>query len=451
MSLRFRLNLLITLMFLLVLGTGAVLVIHHARRAVEEETRSTANLTLNLLEVALARGTLAANPLDALVGHLARFEETRHLHIDLLRPDGTREVGYPATSITRQTKAPGWFVRLVKPPALQMTRNIAPVDSYGLQVVIEADPADEISEAWKEARAVLGLLVAFCLLANGLIYFTLGRSLKPIDSILRALDNIERGDYKSRLPSIGLPELDVIVAKFNHMAEVLERSRAQNRVLAQKSLAIQEQERRYLAHELHDELGQSVSAIKALAVSIGQRTVDRPEIAQSTQTIVETSQRIYDVVRGMMRRLRPVILDELGLVPALQNVIDEWNDRHEETFCRLIVDGNLDLVTDEAKINVFRIVQEALTNIAKHARATEVEVSLRRTVRDIDGLRDVLDIAIADNGIGFETQRITPGLGLLGMRERTEALNGRFELQTSPGTGVRIRITLPIEGENTYV
>ena len=81
--------------------------------------------------------------------------------------------------------------------------------------------------------------------------------------------------------------------------------------------------------------------------------------------------------------------------------------------------AHLDLVTDEAKINVFRIVQEALTNIAKHARATEVEVSLRRTVRDIDGLRDVLDIAIADNGIGFETQRITPGLGLLGMRERS--------------------------------
>jgi two-component system sensor histidine kinase UhpB len=332
-----------------------------------------------------------------------------------------------------------------------MTRNIAPVDSYGLQVVIEADPADEISEAWKEARAVLGLLVAFCLLANGLIYFTLGRSLKPIDSILKALDNIERGDYKSRLPSIGLPELDVIVAKFNHMAEVLERSRAQNRVLAQKSLAIQEQERRYLAHELHDELGQSVSAIKALAVSIGQRASNQPEIAQSTRTIVETSQRIYDVVRGMMRRLRPVILDELGLVPALQNVIDEWNDRHEEAFCRLDVEGALDRLTDEAKINVFRIVQEALTNIAKHARATKVEVSLRRTVRDIDGLRDVLDIAIADNGIGFETQRITPGLGLLGMRERTEALNGRFELQTSPGTGVRIRITLPIEGENTNV
>lgn len=447
MSLRFRLNLLITLMFLLVLGTGAVLVIHHARRAVEEETRSTANLTLNLLEVALSSKSPAADPLQAIVGHLARFEETRHLHIDLLRPDGTREIGYPATSLARQTEAPDWFVRLVRPPALQLTRNIAPADSYGLQVVIEADPADEIGEAWKEARALLGLLVVFGLLAIGLVYVTLGRSLKPIDSILNALDNIERGDFQSRLPSIGLPELDVIVEKFNHMAEVLERSRAQNRVLAQKSLAIQEQERRYLAHELHDELGQSVSAIKALAVSIGQRASNQPEIAQSTRTIIDASQRIYDVVRGMMRRLRPVILDELGLVPALQNVIDEWNDRHQDAFCRFDVEGDLGDLTDEAKINTFRIVQEALTNIAKHAMATEVAISLRRAVRDLGRTREVLEISVTDNGIGFDAQRTNAGLGLLGMRERAEALNGHFEVRTSPGAGVQIRITLPMNRE----
>lgn len=451
MSLRVRLNLLITMMFLLVLSAGAMLVIHYARRAVEEETRSTANLTLNLLEVALAGRPPQVNPLEVIFEHLARFEETRHLHIDLVRPDGTREIGYPPPSTSRAAEAPDWFVRLVTPPPLRLTRNIATAESYGLQVVIEADPADEIGEAWKEARALLGLLVVFSLLANGLIFFTLGRWLKPIDSILMALDNIERGDYKSRLPSIGLPELQVIVEKFNQMAEVLERSRAQNRLLAQKSLAIQEQERRYLAHELHDELGQSVSAIKALAVSIGQRTADQPEIAQSTQTIVDTSQRIYDVVRGMMRRLRPVILDELGLVPALQNVVDEWNDRHEEAFCRLSVDGDLSGLTDEAKINVFRIVQEALTNIAKHARATQVEIVFRRAVLDMDGMRKVLELVIADNGIGFDERRTTAGLGLLGMRERTEALNGRFELQTAPGTGMRIRIVLPMEGESTDV
>ncbi|MCG3200857.1 MAG: hypothetical protein NFCOHLIN_00719 [Gammaproteobacteria bacterium] len=452
MSLRFRLNLLITIMFLLILGAGALLVIHHARGAVEEETRSTANLTLNLLEVALGRSGPEASALPAILAHLARFEETRHLHIDLLRPDGTRESGFPETSISRSPAAPGWFVQLVEPPPLKLTRNIAPTqDNYGLLVVIEADPADEITEAWSEARNMLGLLVVFCLLANCLVYVTIGRSLKPISSILMALDNIERGDYRSRLPHITLPELNVIVEKFNHMAEVLERSRAQNRALAQRSLAIQEQERRYLAHELHDELGQSISAIKALAVTIGQRAANEPEILQSTQTISNTSQRIYDVVRGMMRRLRPVILDELGLVPALQNIIDEWNDRHGEAFCRFDSEGEFSDLNDEARINVFRIVQEALTNISKHAHATDVSISLTRTTPADPTPAPWLRIAISDNGGGFDPLQTPSGLGLLGMRERAEALNGHFELTSTPGKGVTIQISLPISGESRHV
>jgi two-component system, NarL family, sensor histidine kinase UhpB len=447
MSLRFRLNLLITLMFLLILSAGALLVIQHARGAVEDETRSTANLTLNLLEVALSRGSAEASPLEAILAHLARFEETRHLHIDLLRPDGTRESGYPETAISRSVQAPNWFVQLVKPPTLRLTRNITARDSYGLQVVIEADPADEISEAWKEARAMLGLLLAFCLLSNGLIYITLGRSLSPISKILTALENIERGEYKTRMPEIDLPELNVIVEKFNHMAEVLERSREQTRLLAQKSLAIQEHERRYLAHELHDELGQSISAIKALAVTIGQRAANEPEIVQSTQTITNTSQRIYDVVRGMMRRLRPVILDELGLVPALQNVIDEWNERHGDAFCRFSSEGDFSTLGDETRINVYRIVQEALTNISKHARASEVSIAISRTVIAAPLVSPWLRIRISDNGEGFDPSHTPTGLGLLGMRERAEALNGRFELVSTPGKGVTIDISLPLEGD----
>jgi glucose-6-phosphate-specific signal transduction histidine kinase len=233
------------------------------------------------------------------------------------------------------------------------------------------------------------------------------------------------------------------------MAEVLERSRAQNQLLAQKSLAIQEQERRYLAHELHDELGQSISAIKALAVSIGQRANAQADIAASAQTITDTSQRIYDVVRGMMRRLRPVILDELGLVPALQTIIDEWNDRHAEAFCRFSTEGDLRSLGDDVQINVYRILQEALTNVGKHARASEVNIALRRTAHHGTPARDRLELQITDNGIGFDTTATKAGLGLLGMRERVEALNGCFDLQSAPQRGVTLNITVPLEGDRT--
>lgn len=444
MSLRFRLNLLITFMLLLILTAGAMVVIQQARRAVAEETNSTANLTLNLLEVALAQSRSEEDPVQAVLAQIGKFEQTRHLHIAVTGADGRPLRGYPHVEIMHQADAPDWFARLVRPPPLELRREVDRAGRPPMEILIETDPADEIREAWKEARALLGLLLAFCLLCNGLIYVTIGRSLRPISAILKALDDIEQGDYRTRLPGIGLPELDVITHKFNRMAEVLERSREQNRSLAQKSLAIQEQERRYLARELHDELGQSISAIKALAVSIGQRAQGQTNLSDSARTIAETSQHVYDVVRGMMRRLRPVVLDELGLVPSLRSVVDDWNGRHEETFCRFDAEGDFSDLSDELQINVYRIVQEALTNIARHARATDADIRLKRVPANSGARRETLELSIVDNGVGMAVDAERPGLGLLGIRERADALGGHYELHTGAGRGVTLRIALPL-------
>ncbi|MCI0591080.1 MAG: histidine kinase, partial [Gammaproteobacteria bacterium] len=316
----------------------------------------------------------------------------------------------------------------------------------------------EITEAWEEARAVLGLLLLFTILANGLVFFTIGRALQPIDAILKALDRIERGDYRSRLPSFTLPELDVISQKFNDMAEVLQQSRKDNRYLTQRSLAIQEAERRHLAHELHDELGQSISAIKAVAVSL-----NRPEKRNSAsmrdraQAIISFSSHMYDVVRNMMRRLRPVVLDELGLVAALQDTIDDWNVHHEEVFCRFETAGALHDLGEAVNISIYRIVQESLTNIAKHSKASKVDIALElvdgahgtdsKTHRDNGGSLRRVELVIQDNGQGFHLHKTRPGLGLLGMRERAEALNGEFVLESSPGAGVALQVTIPIEAK----
>ena len=436
MSLRFRLNLLITLMFVVILIAGALLVVHNARRSVAEETDATSSLTVQLLEVAFANIGPDHNPMDVVLGHLGRYGRTRHLSIDLIDEGGRRQRIAPEQGSLSDTIPPDWFVGLVRPAPQTIVREIAVPGSSRFRIVVQADPGDEIREAWKEARATLGLLVTFCLLANGLVFFTLGHWLRPIDQILRALDRIGQGDYHSRLPAIGLPELDSIAGNFNHMAEALETSREQNRQLAQKSLAIREQERRFLAHELHDELGQSVSAIKALAVSIGQRAPEQPEIAASAGTIAQTAHRIYEAVRGMMRQLRPVILDELGLVPALQNLTDEWNEHHEDSFCHFAADGDFADLGDDMRINLYRIVQEALTNAARHARASEVTVDLQRRPGRIE-------LRIADNGVGMTPAVIKPGLGLPGMRERAESMGGRLTLTSKPGYGMVIEVSVP--------
>lgn len=440
MSLRFRLNLLITMVFFAILFIGAALVIHNARKALSEETASTAKLTLQLLELAFLQ-TPAENPVlrqSALMDEIREFGKARHLHIDIVHGENINFVSADRP-LRNSPDAPNWFVKMVEPTSMVLRRSVLVPGMPSSELVIRPDPADEISEAWEEALSLLGLLVIFFVIANVLVFVIIGQSLKPIKAILKGLDDIQQGDYQSRLPSVKLPELDMITHKFNHMAGVLENSRKQNRQLTQKTQSIQEEERRFLARELHDEMGQSITAIKALAVSISQRDLDE-KTRQNASTIAEISSRIYSVVRGMMRRLHPVVLDELGLLPALNDIIDEWNTHHENTFCHFETTHDLELsdLDRDIAITIYRLVQECLTNVAKHAEASDVYIRFERSDNT------VVQLSIQDNGRGFTSAVLPPGLGLPGMRERVEALNGTFQLHSEVGKGTLIQVTLPV-------
>src|SRR5690606_6197409 len=284
----------------------------------------------------------------------------------------------------------------------------------------------------------------FSVIANGLLWFTIGRWLKPVENIVAALEGIERGDFEARLPKFALPELSSIAAKVNHLGAALERSQEENRYLANQSLAIQEAERRLLARELHDELGQSISAINAVAASMtaaGESPVRTADPAAGT--IAEISSHIYTVLRRMLHRLRPVVLDEFGLVAALNELVDGWNERHPEAFCRLETRGRLDEPGgDTVNIHLYRIVQECLTNVTRHAGASEVVVELERKTGPE---RDFLALTVRDNGRGF-AEGSRRGLGLLGMQERVDALKGSMQVTGSPGAGTTVSVSIPLEG-----
>jgi two-component system sensor histidine kinase UhpB len=314
------------------------------------------------------------------------------------------------------------------------------------EIIIRSDPSDEITEAWDETRGVLGLLLVFVVLANVLVFFSLGRDLAPIDTILNALDGIEQGNYQLRLPRFRLPELSRISEKFNLMAEVLQQSREENRFLTMRSLAIQENERRHLAHELHDELGQTISAIKAVAVSIGQQSaMEKKSINASAETIVSFSNHMHDVARSMMRSLRPAALYELGLITALQDMVDDWNSRQDEVFCHFSFNGRPDITDEELDISLYRIIQEGLTNVLKHSGASEVHIHLEFS--HTSSTMNNVELTLADNGCGFDPTTAQWGLGLLGIRERVEALHGTYTLTANKGEGVLIRIMISHERE----
>lgn len=446
MTLSVRLNLVIVLILALLLVAGTISIINTAGRSISREIDSSVKLSLELLAAASAT-TDAANQRAlqlALIERLATLDEIRHLDIAFLGGDGR-----PMAPLARNepsvaaSRAPQWFVRLVTPPSVEYRHRLSTAGLGGSEIAIRPNPADEIDEAWAESRTSLLLLLLFAGLVITLVYVTIGRALGPVEHIMTALSGIERGDYSARLPGFKLPEFRRISGGFNAMVSELERKDDETRRLSQRALAIQEAERRHLAQELHDELGQSVSAIKALAVAIRQdREHDASQTKESAGTIASICDHVYDSVRGMMRRLRPAVLDELGLVTAISRTVDEWNMHHGEVSCRFEVEGKLDDAHEELAINVYRIVQECLTNVARHAKAAEVAVRFTRLEQQATGPQ--LRLEVEDNGIGFDPEHTPYGLGLLGIRERVRSLDGEMLLSAGKGEGTRLCILVPL-------
>jgi len=219
---------------------------------------------------------------------------------------------------------------------------------------------------------------------------------------------------------------------------------AQNRELALARVRAQEDERRTLARELHDELGQCLNALKIDAVCL--RNGDAAGVAavrSGAQSIVDMTDHLERIVRDLVRRLRPPGLDELGLPAALENCVDGWRRRLPGVQFTTAVEDDLGMLDEATNITLYRLVQEGLTNIAKHARARHVEIVLRRCAATRTGAAEVI-LMLRDDGVGSEAGAQNAGLGIAGMRERVEALAGRFDFTQAGGGGFGFTAWLPM-------
>ncbi len=221
----------------------------------------------------------------------------------------------------------------------------------------------------------------------------------------------------------------------------LQSALADNRRLARATLALQEDERRRLARELHDELGQALNALRLEALSLR----DLPGAAgEAGERMADQAGRAYATVRDLMHRLRPVALDELGLVAALEACLDVWRRAAPQLQLRLAVAGDVEGLDEATNLAVYRVVQEALTNCLRHAQARRVDIDL---TRGPDAPELLLEIR--DDGRGVPEGAVpNRGFGVAGMRERIELLGGRFDWQGKPGSGVAIRVEIPLLRES---
>jgi signal transduction histidine kinase len=256
--------------------------------------------------------------------------------------------------------------------------------------------------------------------------------------------------WSRRWETIELDEWPVAVFAFSICLVVLYAVRhrqlrvalAENRRLARHALAAQDEERRRLARELHDELGQYLNAIQLDARALTVAGSDA-SVQEAAARIGGNATHVYGVVSDLVRRLRPAALDELGLVAALEACVDRARVQHPQLHVRMSFAGEWEGLTEPVNLAVYRIVQESLTNCVRHSRSPTLEIDL---VRD-SGPDSSLQLRIADQGVGIDVRAaLAVGGGLAGMRERVQLLGGRFELLSQAGQGATIRILLPGSG-----
>jgi two-component system, NarL family, sensor histidine kinase UhpB len=207
---------------------------------------------------------------------------------------------------------------------------------------------------------------------------------------------------------------------------------------------VQESERRALARDLHDELGQYLNAIKLDAVQLRPRVQSDPVALRAVTEMIGNIDLVQGSVIGLIRQLRPAGLDEFGLAGALEQCVDDWRRRLPGTTLELTIDEGTGDLDEELRLTVYRLVQEALTNVARHAHASHVAIRVRADASPAAPGRSIV-ASISDNGVGPGLGRGTSGLGLIGMRERVEALGGTLDLAPPAHTGFAVTARLPLK------
>jgi signal transduction histidine kinase len=321
-------------------------------------------------------------------------------------------------------------------------------DGKAGEAVAWVDAATVTAQAWHDTSRLLAVMVATLALLCGLVYAALARALRPTRLIRAGLERIAANDLMARLPPFDLAELSAIRDVFNHLAESLEITLAERNALTRRLIALQDDERRHLARELHDEFGQCLAAIRALAASASQTAAqDCPGALPECESIARTASQMMDTLRGALFRLRPPDVEELGIAASLEGLVAGWNSRiRGRPRFEIRLAGDVDSVPAALGAGLYRIAQEGLTNAAKHAGAARVllQLTLRQASR-AGGAAGEVELAVEDDGHADGGEPPAgQGMGFLGMRERVATLGGVLSFGSEQGTGSVLRVVVPI-------
>lgn len=434
--LRRRLRIGVAVVLVVTVVAADAVLLGAAGRAIEREVATSMAASDRHLRLVLS--LLASVPpaeqraaINALQG---AYAQSRHVCLDIA---GVGFVATPCTDAPDRPDVPQWFMARVTQPMAAQTHHHA-VGEETLTLRLNPVIEDEAHEVWEETRTAMLALVFMAMLLHGVLAWLIGRSLTPLERAAAALDRLRAGEP---LPTVHAPDETAAPPEFRSLSEGIRAfeqsvhdSRSMARTLHKAALDAQEQERRRLARELHDELGQQLSAIELEAAAM--QPAIPAALAPGLARIAAAVRVTHHISRRVLQRLRPEALEALGLAGSLDGLLDGWLQRSDGWALSREIDPAVDALPPEQSIHIFRIAQEALTNVARHARAQQVVFRLTRAA-------DALTLMVEDDGIGPAGQADASGFGLLGLAERVEALGGRWSISERPHGGTRLFVALP--------
>jgi two-component system, NarL family, sensor histidine kinase UhpB len=382
-----------------------------------------------LRNVAYADGKSTA--FAALVQKLPRV---RHVEFGLTASGGPVQSAIQPGTDKVVTQRVSVLASLLEPPRVVQSFPIVVRGKTVGTLVIRSNPADELSEIIGEAEMVSLVLMALCLLTVSALLLTVRRTLRPLHLLTEGFDRLEHGDYRS-IADIRVTELSRAARQFNLLAASLQHMTSDNRLLVDRLLSMQDRERKEVAAELHDEIGPVLFGIRAEAACLMKAVPRGTDSFARAESIASLTDGIQRVNYRMLERLRPLVLEQMGLSQALRQLQASWQTRCPHIRWSLDVTVGLDGPDDIVALTLYRAAQEAIANAVRHAEASEVKIQLAREPANR------LRLTVRDNGHGLP-ESFHRGFGLLGMTERVRQVGGSLSV-SSARPGVLVAVAVP--------